>query len=389
MIKHLALVSVLGVLVSACSNSSPGPQRHELQPVSGSAAALGNYPGVAAGKISSPLRLRSLAPSREGFHFIDVCDTSRLPPPFKLPAGDPIPPADEDRVYTDVVTLRDELEISISDVDVNSPFYQTVSDRGGRTGFIVGPIEIDREGILRLPYLRDIRALGKSLTALSQEVTEAAREVSPSAEASVRRTGRLERRVFVYGEVSEAGSAVIDREDFTLLEALASSGGPSGAPHLFTYVLHRDGATYRTNVQSLAEGRVQAQDADVLKVEENPTLAFQVTGVIGKPGRYPFPGEKSTVIDALSMAEGLQPGKSDARGVFVFRADGKGGNLVFGIDVSSPNGVFLAQNFQLMPNDVVYISESPTAQWQRATENVIPVLGVAAAFATAAAVTSN
>jgi polysaccharide export outer membrane protein len=89
------------------------------------------------------------------------------------------------------------------------------------------------------------------------------------------------------------------------------------------------------------------------------------------------------------MAEGLQAGKSDARGVFVFRADGKGGNLVFGIDVSEPKGVFLAQNFELMPNDVVYISESPTAQWQRATENVIPVLGVAAAFATAAAVTSD
>ncbi|MBU6302431.1 MAG: SLBB domain-containing protein [Verrucomicrobia bacterium] len=386
--KQFAFVSGLGLLVSACSNSSPGPQRHELRPVSGS-AAIGNHPGVASGKIANPLRLRSLAPSRNGFHFIEVSDTSRLPPPFKLPQGDPIPPVDEERVYTDLVTLRDELEISINDVDVNSPFYQTISDKGGRTGFMVGPVEVDREGILRLPYLRDIRALGKSLTALSQEVTEAAREVSPSAEATVRRTGRLERRVFVYGEVNEGGSAVIDREDFTLLEALASSGGPSGAPHLFTYVLHRDGATYRTNVKSLAEGRIQAQDADVLKVEENPSLAFQVTGVIGKPGRYPFPGEQSTVMDALSAAEGLDPGKSDARGVFVFRADGKGGNYVFGIDVSKPNGVFLAQSFQLRPNDVVYISETPTAQWQRATENVIPVLGVAASFATAAAVTSN
>jgi ABC-type uncharacterized transport system substrate-binding protein len=49
----------------------------------------------------------------------------------------------------------------------------------------------------------------------------------------------------------------------------------------------------------------------------------------------------------------------------------------------------LPQSFQLMPNDVVYISETPCAQWQRATENVIPVLGVAATFATAAAVTNN
>ncbi len=304
-------------------------------------------------------------------------------------SGDAIPPADENRIYTDLVSVRDELEISINDVDVNSPFYQTTSEKGGRTGFIVGPVEVDREGILRLPYLRDIRALGKSLSDLSLEVTEAAREVSPSAEATVRRTGRLEKRVFVYGEVNEAGGAVIDREDYTLLEALASSGGPSGPPHLFTYVLHRDGAAYRTNVTSLAEERVLAQDADVIKVEENPSLAFQVTGVIGKPGRYPFPGEHSTVMDALSMAEGLEAGKSDARGVFIFRADGKGGNLVYGIDVSKPNGVFLAQSFELMPNDVVYISEAPTAQWQRATENVIPVLGVAAAFATAAAVTNN
>jgi polysaccharide export outer membrane protein len=280
------------------------------------------------------------------------------------------------------------LEVSINDVDTNSPFY-TTTEKGSHSGFVVGPIEVDQDGILRLPYLRDIRAIGKSLSDLSLEVTEAAREVSPSAEASVRRTGRLEKRVFIYGEVNKAGGVVVDREDYTLLEALASSGGPQGSPHLFTYVLHRDGATYRTNVSSLAENQVKAQDADVLKVEENPSLAFQVTGVINRPGRYPFPGEHSTVMDALSMAQGMERGKSDARGIFIFRADGKGGNLVYGIDVSKPGGMFLAQSFQLMPNDVVYISETPCAQWQRATESVIPVLGIAATFATAAAVTSN
>jgi len=340
---------------------------------------------VPGGRISNPLRLSSKNTSTRGFQFVEVADTSVLPAPFRMPQGDPIPPVDEDRIYTGLVAVRDQLEISINDVDTNSPFYQT-SDQGERSGFQVGPVEVDREGILRLPYLRDIRALGKSLTDLSLEVTEAAREVSPSAEATVRRTERLDKRVFIYGEVNQAGGAVIDREDFTLLEALASSGGPAGPPHLFTFVLHRDGATYRTNVSSLAEERVLAQDADVLKVEENPALAFQVTGVIGKPGRYPFPGERSSVMDALSMAEGLDPGKSDARGVFVFRADGQGGNTVYGIDVSKPNGMFLAQAFELMPNDVVYISESPTAHWQRATDNVLPVLGVAASFATAAAV---
>ena len=346
--------------------------------------------GAPAGavRISNPFRLSGRAPSRSGFQFVDVTDASRLPAPFEIPAGDPIPEAEEARTYSDQVSVRDQLEISINDVDANSPFY-TTTEQGSHSGFHVGPIEVDREGILRLPYLRDVRAIGKSLTDLSLEVTEAAREVSPSAEATVRRTGRLEKRVFIYGEVNKAGGAVIDREDYTLLEALASSGGPSGPPHLFTFVLHRDGATYRTNVSSLAENRVEAQDADVLKVEENPSLAFQVTGVIGRPGRYPFPGEHSTVIDALSMAQGLERGKSDARGIFIFRADGNGGNLVYGIDISKPNGMFLAQSFQLMPNDVVYISEAPLAQWQRATENVIPVLGVAATFATAAAVTNQ
>jgi len=179
---------------------------------------------VPAGHIANPFRLSSRAPSSvRGFQFVDVADTSVLPPPYRMPQGDPIPPVDDERVYTDLVAVRDELEISINDVDANSPFFQT-TERGSRSGFVVGPVEVDREGILRLPYLRDIRALGKSLTDLSLEVTEAAREVSPSAEATVRRTGRLDKRVFIYGEVNQAGGAVIDREDFTLLEALASSG---------------------------------------------------------------------------------------------------------------------------------------------------------------------
>jgi polysaccharide export outer membrane protein len=318
-----------------------------------------------------------------GFHFVEVTDTGVLPPPFRIPQGDPIPQADPDRVFTERITVQDQLEVAINDVDVNSPFYQTAVV-GGRSGFIVGPVEVDQEGILRLPYLRDIRVLDKTLNDLSLEITEAAREVSPSAEATVRRTARLNRRVFIYGEVTSPGTAVIDREDYGLLEALASSGGPTGAPHLYTFVLHRDGATYRTNVSSLAEQQAKAQDADVLKVEQDTRLAFHVTGVIKSPGRYPFPEPESTVVDALTLAEGLVAGNSDARGVFVFRSDGQGGNLVYGIDLTKPDAMFLAQHFSLAPNDVIYISEAPVAQWQRATRNVLPVIGAAAAFAAAA-----
>jgi polysaccharide export outer membrane protein len=279
-------------------------------------------------------------------------------------------------MFTDLITERDQLEVTINDVDPNSPFYQT-TERGARSGFVIGPIEVERDGILRLPYLQEIQALGLSLSQLSMIVTKAAREVSPSAEALVRRTARLDKRVFIYGEVDRTGERIIDRENYTLLEALAASGGPSGPPHLFTFVLHRDGLTYNTNVSSLAKQRVFVQDADILKVEQNPDLAFQVTGVIGKPGRYPFPDENPTLMDALSTAQGLDAGYSDARGVFVFRSDGKGGNLIYGVDVSRPDGMFLAQNFSVAPNDIVYISESPVSQWQRAVDLVFPVLDMA------------
>jgi len=376
-----------GALVSC--GVPPGPNSSELRPVSGSMhPALGSYAslrgsvvGPRAGSIRQPLKLASRAPALSGFHFVEVAEESVLPPPFRIPAGDPIPEADPKRQFTERVMVQDQLEIAINDVDVNSPFFQTAL-AGVRAGFIVGPLEVDQEGILRLPYLRDIRVLGKTLNDVSLEVAEAAREVSPTAEATVRRTARLAQRVFVYGEVTAPGSAVIDREDYGLLEALASSGGPRGAPHLYTFVLHRDGAAFRTNVSSLSEQQVKAQDADVLKVEPDTRLAFHVTGVIGKPGRYPFPEPDSTVLDALTLAQGLVPGNSDARGVFVFRSDGQGGNLVFGIDLTKPNAMFLAQHFSLAPNDVVYVSEAPVAQWQRATRSVLPILGAAAAFAT-------
>ncbi len=358
----------LVAMLSACS--SPGPYRRDLRAAGGPAA-----PGP-DGCITEPFHLVRNPPSPPEFHFVDVRDASLLPPPYRPPSGDSIPPAQKSRMFTDLITERDQLEVTINDVDPNSPFYQT-TERGARSGFVIGPIEVERDGILRLPYLQEIQALGLSLSQLSMIVTKAAREVSPSAEALVRRTARLDKRVFIYGEVDRTGERIIDRENYTLLEALAASGGPSGPPHLFTFVLHRDGLTYNTNVSSLAKQRVFVQDADILKVEQNPDLAFQVTGVIGKPGRYPFPDENPTLMDALSTAQGLDAGYSDARGVFVFRSDGKGGNLIYGVDVSRPDGMFLAQNFSVAPNDIVYISESPVSQWQRAVDLVFPVLDMA------------
>ena len=83
-----------------------------------------------------------------------------------------------------------------------------------------------------------------------------------------------------------------------------------------------------------------------------------------------------TLAEALGKA-GNPTRDSDVRKVFVFRGVGEGENLhpvVYHLNLKPVDGMVLASRFPLRPQDVVYVSTSKWAKWQRIWNQVLPFL---------------
>lgn len=307
--------------------------------------------------------------------FVPVSDETALPPASALYEESRVPNADHRRIYRDSIQPRDQLEIRFTDASERSPFYRSGAE------FIYGPVEVPADGVLTVPYVEDIQVLGKRLSDLSRELGAMASEVSNSVEVAVRRVERLPLRAFVTGGVHEPGTVVLDREGFTLLDVLSSAGGAVESEHLFQFVLNRDGADFPLSSYQLLRGNLLAQDGDVLRVKRDHSRAFQVLGAVKNTGRFEFPDDSPTLMEAMALCGGLDGGNSNPNGVFVFRQYGSGEQVVYGIDMMDPEATFLAHNFFMAPGDVLYVSESPLQQYKRVMTIALPAVVLAAAAA--------
>ena len=114
--------------------------------------------------------------------------------------------------------------------------------------------------------------------------------------------------------------------------------------------------------------------------------------------------DAATALEAIARVGGLSSATADPTGVFVFRNEPEEiANMVLGrsdlvgtqrmvyvLDLTQPNGLFLARDFVIRDGDTVYVTEAPFVQWTKAISAVTGSLGTAASLAnTATNITGN
>jgi polysaccharide export outer membrane protein len=112
---------------------------------------------------------------------------------------------------------------------------------------------------------------------------------------------------------------------------------------------------------------------------ETDTRAFTTFGATGSQARVPFPTRTISAIEALALVGGLSATSADPTGIFVFRneadaianqvlgrSDLQGAQrMVYLLDLTSPNGMFMARDFLIRDKDTIYVTEAPFAQWNK------------------------
>ncbi len=123
---------------------------------------------------------------------------------------------------------------------------------------------------------------------------------------------------------------------------------------------------------------------DVVTLVQDPQTYFMYGATI-QNGEVPFGTDHLTLAQALVKVGGLADYRSDARGVFVFRLErpsvlhemrpdstvaARDGRIpvVYRLDLSNPNSLFLEQRFQIAPHDLLYVSNAPTVEFQKAAD---------------------
>jgi len=261
---------------------------------------------------------------------------------------------------------------------------------------------VGRDGAISVPYAGRIRVAGRT-TQDVQTIVEHALEgkaIQPQVLINVARS--VSNTVTVTGEVANGARVPLSVKGDRVVDVIAAAGGIR-APVNETYVqLSRGPVTARvamTRVTSDPRENIYLRANDVLTLIRDPQT-FIAYGATGRNAEIPFDAEGISLSQALAKAGGLLDYRADPAGVFIFRfepesvaralrpdspllAPGQLTPIVYRLNLRDASSLFVAQGFRIVNRDLLYVSNAPITDAQKALAVLSAVM---APTATAASV---
>ncbi|SNT72721.1 polysaccharide export outer membrane protein [Paracoccus seriniphilus] len=241
-------------------------------------------------------------------------------------------------------------------------------------------IQVDSGGYIFVPYAGRIRAAGNSPEQLRQIITDRLSAQTPDPQVTVTRVAGNGATVSVMGKVMAQGVYPIERPTRTLSAMLAGAGGVSIEPEVAVVTVKRgntQGKVWLTDLYSSRSNDIALRPGDIILVEEDQR-SFTALGALGGQTRVPLGNELISAVEALAMVGGLNTTLADPTGVFILRDEPESvaskvlGKPVYGtqrmayvLDLTRPNGLFLARDFLIRDGDMIYVTEAPFVQWNK------------------------
>lgn len=265
---------------------------------------------------------------------------------------------------------------------------------------ILQELQVDGSGFIFVPYAGRILAAGNTPEQLRRIITTKLEEQTPDPQVEVRRIAGDGSTVSISGSVGGQGIYPIEAPTRTLSSMIARAGGIVIEPEIAQVTVIRGGKRSKVWFQDLfrnPEFDIALRGGDRILVEAD-TRAFTVLGSTGGQSRVTFNTQNMSAIEALAQVGGLSTNAADPSGVFVLRnerqeianqvlgrADLVGDQrMVYVMDLTSPNGLFLARDFVIRDADTIYVTEAPFTQWAKIVGALTGTLGAVGSVGSAA-----
>ena len=264
---------------------------------------------------------------------------------------------------------------------------------------VLEEVQVDGAGFIFVPYAGRIRAAGNTPEAIRRIITSKLDEQTPDPQVQVRRLAGDGATVSLVGAVGGQGVYPIERPTRTLSAMLANAGGIAIEPEIAQITVIRGDQRSKVWFQDLfkhPEFDIALRAGDRILVEED-SRAFTALGATGSQARVPFESQTLSAVEALAQVGGLNAAASDPTGVFVMRnepaaianqvlgrTDLQGAQrLIYVLDLTKPNGMFVARDFSVRDDDTLYVTEAPFAQWSKVISALTGTLGAVSSVTTA------
>lgn len=351
-LSRLGLALCAALILSSCGLPRPGPNRSE----------------IAAGSVENGGNAYIVPVDETVIRAANESPVTGFPSAF-LTGG---------ALNTDVIRRGDVLGITVLE-SVDTPLLGTAGAGAAN--------RVDRDGMIFVPFVGRITAAGKTVEALRQELTEAYAQQTPDPQVQISRQEGEGATVTILGEGS-SGVFPITNSTLRLSEMLAAAGtlvstNQAASTKIFVKRGGRSGEIFFTELYDDDRNDIFLRDGDRIEIKQDERR-FTLLGAGGQ-GLVNFPSADFSVLEAISFAGGLNSGSSDPRGIFVFRDEAEGfarkvtgvsdlagpQRLVYVVDITQPNGIFIAREFLLKDGDTMVITEAPFTQWTKAINAIL------------------
>lgn len=258
---------------------------------------------------------------------------------------------------------------------------------------IFDEVQVDGAGFIFIPYAGRIRAAGNTPEAIRRIITERLGEATPDPQVLVRRLAGNGSTVSLTGAVGAQGVYPIERPTRTLTAMLAAAGGVAVEPEIARIKVIRGthvGEIWFEDLFDDPQADIALRGGDRILVEADQR-EFTVLGATGAQTQVQFESQVLSAVEAIAQVGGLSTATADPTGVFIFRNEaeeianqvlGRGDligaqRLVYVLDLTEPNGLFLARDFVVRDNDTIYVTEAPYSQFTKIVTALTGTIGAA------------
>ncbi|WP_406721682.1 MULTISPECIES: polysaccharide biosynthesis/export family protein [Thioclava] len=253
-------------------------------------------------------------------------------------------------------------------------------------------VQVDGAGYIFVPYAGRIKAAGNTPDGLRRLITEKLDAQTPDPQVAVSRVAGDGSTVSLTGAIGGQGVYAIERPTRTLSAMIARAGGVSINPDIAKITVTRkngqSGTVWLSDLYDNPQMDIALRNGDKILVEQD-TRAFTALGATGTQARVPFETKTLSALEAIATVGGLQTQTADPTGVFVFRNEPQeiaravlgrddlvgDQRMVYVLNLTEPNGMFMARDFAIRDGDTVYVTEAPYVQWSKTLSALTGSLG--------------
>lgn len=259
---------------------------------------------------------------------------------------------------------------------------------GGQGGpALLTEMRVGLDGNFFMPQVGTIRAAGKTIEGLRRELTARLAPMTPEPQVELRLESSGTNTVRIFGSEGALGEIPIQPGTRTLSGLIANAPSAGVEPDISQLSIRRGSLVERVWVSDIFTNPaldVALRGGDVINIERDPR-AFIALGELGAQTQVEFPGRDISLMEALAIIGGLNSNTADPRGVFVLREERPDiyqritGNAAaipvrtgYVMDLTKPAAFFVASNFSVRDNDIIFVSEAPYVQFLKIIGSISP-----------------